>query len=145
MTRNMEISYLVSRLENFFATTLPSSIPSRSTIFCAKSGWEDPLNTFMLGILPLLKRWLIDNLGEKVEASLFAGCSRERARFWWIRPDGISFQLITSSPRPRWRLSASCNCRIYLRFTTWYKRPKPFPLETKLGTIQKWISYFDYE
>lgn len=43
--------YHVSRLLNFFVTTLPMSMPSRSTIRCAKSGCEVPLKTLMFGIL----------------------------------------------------------------------------------------------
>lgn len=41
----------VSKLLNFFVTTLPKSIPSRSTIRWAKSGCEEPENTLMFGIL----------------------------------------------------------------------------------------------
>lgn len=41
----------VSRFENFFVTTFPRSIPNRSTIRCAKSGWLVPLKTLMFGII----------------------------------------------------------------------------------------------
>lgn len=44
-------TYHVSKLLNFFVTTLPRSMPSRSTILCAKSGWDVPLNILILGIL----------------------------------------------------------------------------------------------
>ena len=47
----LAIAHHVSWLLNFFVTTLPNSIPSRSTIFCARSGCDVPLNTLMLGIL----------------------------------------------------------------------------------------------
>lgn len=43
--------YHVSRLLNFFVTTLPMSMPRRSTIRWARSGCEVPLKTLMLGIL----------------------------------------------------------------------------------------------
>lgn len=43
--------YHVSRLLNFFVTTLPMSMPSRSTIRWARSGCEVPLKTLMFGIL----------------------------------------------------------------------------------------------
>ena len=43
--------YHVSRLLNFFVTTLPMSIPSLSTIRWARSGCEVPLKTLMFGIL----------------------------------------------------------------------------------------------
>lgn len=46
-----KISHHVSRLLNFFVTTLPKSMPSLSTIRCARSGWLEPENTFMFGIL----------------------------------------------------------------------------------------------
>lgn len=45
------ITYHVSKLLNFLVTTLPRSIPRRSTIRCASSGCEVPLNTLMFGIL----------------------------------------------------------------------------------------------
>lgn len=44
-------TYQVSKLLNFFVTTLPRSIPSRSTMRDARSGWDEPENTLMLGIL----------------------------------------------------------------------------------------------
>merc|ERR1740128_406964 len=84
------ISTLVSRLENFFATTRPRSIPSRSTIFCAKSGWDDPLKTLMLGILPPVKLRPA-NAEESVLQRL--SLSKNRARLLSARPkDGISYQ-----------------------------------------------------
>lgn len=45
------ITHHVSWLLNFLVTTFPSSIPSRSTIFCARSWCELPLNTFIFGIV----------------------------------------------------------------------------------------------
>lgn len=51
VTRSTVFSYHVSRLLNFLVTTLPTSMPNRSTIRCAKSGCDVPLNTLMLGIL----------------------------------------------------------------------------------------------
>ena len=45
------LTHHVSWLLNFLVTTLPSSIPNRSTIFCARSTCDVPLNTLMLGIL----------------------------------------------------------------------------------------------
>ncbi|KAE9542578.1 hypothetical protein AGLY_002489 [Aphis glycines] len=50
---NSSINYHVSRLLNFLVTTLPTSMPNRSTIRCAKSGCDVPLNTLMFGILLL--------------------------------------------------------------------------------------------
>ena len=44
-------SHHVSWLLNFFVTTLPSSMPSRSAIFWARSWCELPLKTLMFGIL----------------------------------------------------------------------------------------------
>ena len=41
----------VSWLLNFLVTTFPSSMPSRSTIFCARAGCELPLNTLIFGIV----------------------------------------------------------------------------------------------
>lgn len=41
----------VSKLLNFFVTTLPKSMPSRSTMRWAKSGCDEPENTLMFGIL----------------------------------------------------------------------------------------------
>lgn len=41
----------VSKLLNFLVTTLPNSMPSRSTIRWAKSGCDEPENTLMFGIL----------------------------------------------------------------------------------------------
>lgn len=41
----------VSKLLNFLVTTLPKSMPSRSTIRCARSGCDVPEKTFMFGIL----------------------------------------------------------------------------------------------
>lgn len=43
--------YHVSRLLNFLVTTLPMSMPRRSTIRWARSGCEVPLKTLMFGIL----------------------------------------------------------------------------------------------
>lgn len=43
--------YHVSKLLNFLVTTFPKSIPNRSTILWARSGWEVPLKTLMFGIL----------------------------------------------------------------------------------------------
>lgn len=45
------ITHQVSWLLNFFVTTFPSSSPSRSAIFCDRSGWELPLKILMFGIL----------------------------------------------------------------------------------------------
>lgn len=45
------ISYHVSKLLNFLVTTLPKSIPSRSTILWARSGCDVPLKTLIFGIL----------------------------------------------------------------------------------------------
>lgn len=45
------LAYHVSRLENFLVTTFPKSMPSLSTIFCARSGCDVPEKTLMLGIL----------------------------------------------------------------------------------------------
>lgn len=64
-------NYHVSRLLNFLVTTLPTSMPNRSTIRCAKSGWDVPLNTLMFGIL-LLATF------ERVETKL--DLTRHRAR-----------------------------------------------------------------
>lgn len=44
-------TYHVSKLLNFFVTTLPKSIPKRSTILWARSGCDVPENTLMFGIL----------------------------------------------------------------------------------------------
>lgn len=46
----------VSRLLNFFVTTLPRSMPRRSTMRCARSGWDVPEKTLMLGILDCILR-----------------------------------------------------------------------------------------
>jgi len=48
-------THQVSKLLNFFVTTLPRSIPRRSTIRWAKSGCEVPENTLMFGILEWIK------------------------------------------------------------------------------------------
>lgn len=44
-------SYHVSKLLNFLVTTLPKSMPRRSTMRCAKSGCDEPENTLIFGIL----------------------------------------------------------------------------------------------
>lgn len=49
------ITYQVSRLLNFLVTTLPRSMPRRSTIRWARSGCEVPENTLMFGILEWIK------------------------------------------------------------------------------------------
>lgn len=49
-------TYHVSRLLNFLVTTLPRSMPRRSTMRCAKSGWDVPEKTLMLGILDCILR-----------------------------------------------------------------------------------------
>lgn len=41
----------VSKFENFFVTTFPRSMPSRSTIRWARSRCDDPENTLMFGML----------------------------------------------------------------------------------------------
>lgn len=46
-----KLNYHVSRLLNFLVTTFPMSIPSLSTILCARSGCDVPLKTLMFGIL----------------------------------------------------------------------------------------------
>lgn len=51
-------TYHVSKLLNFLVTTFPRSIPSRSTMRCAKSGWDVPEKTFMFGILDCILRTL---------------------------------------------------------------------------------------
>lgn len=48
-------TYQVSKLLNFLVTTLPRSIPRRSTIRWARSGCEVPENTLMFGILEWIK------------------------------------------------------------------------------------------
>ena len=46
-------------LLNFLVTTLPGSMPNRSQSLRVRSGWDEPENTFMLGIL----RGLISSRG----------------------------------------------------------------------------------
>lgn len=53
--RGAYITYQVSRLLNFLVTTLPRSMPRRSTIRWARSGCEVPENTLMFGILEWIK------------------------------------------------------------------------------------------
>lgn len=43
-------THQVSKFENFFVTTFPKSMPSLSTILCARSGWDVPEKTLMFGI-----------------------------------------------------------------------------------------------
>lgn len=55
-------SHQVSWLLNFLVTTFPSSSPSRSAIFCDRSGCELPLKIFIFGILgwsvvPIVSGW----------------------------------------------------------------------------------------
>lgn len=45
----------VSKLLNFLVTTLPRSMPRRSTMRCARSGCEVPENTLMFGILECIR------------------------------------------------------------------------------------------
>lgn len=47
----LESTHHVSKLLNFLVTTLPKSIPKRSTILWARSGCDVPENTLMFGIL----------------------------------------------------------------------------------------------
>jgi len=49
------ITYHVSKLLNFLVTTLPKSMPKRSTIRWARSGCEVPENTLMFGILECIR------------------------------------------------------------------------------------------
>lgn len=74
--------YHVSRLLNFLVTTLPTSIPNRSTIRCAKSGCDVPLNTLMLGILLL-------STNEGVETESDSGVPKQRARTVSVDNKGI--------------------------------------------------------
>ena len=85
---SFQCTYLVSRLENFLATTRPSSMPSLSTTFCARSGWEEPLKTLMLGILP--PRTLPDEkLGLNLEPSLFLHRNRALKMRWQQNKNAI--------------------------------------------------------
>jgi hypothetical protein len=61
------IFYHVSKLLNFLVTTLPRSMPRRSTMRCARSGCDEPLKTLMFGIL----LWRIKFLGpEQLDESV---------------------------------------------------------------------------
>lgn len=79
--------YHVSRLLNFFVTTLPMSIPSLSTILCANSGCDDPLNTLIFGILLCNKfpRELSKFARNKLLArtACETGITEKRQAWWW--------------------------------------------------------------
>lgn len=62
----------VSKLLNFFVTTLPNSIPKRSTILWARSGWEVPEKTFMFGILECNEFLLLACFSKLSRIKLFA-------------------------------------------------------------------------
>ena len=64
----------VSRLLNFFVTTLPRSMPRRSTMRWAKSTWEEPEKTLMFGILD----WISFTVWSRTGLAALIDCFKQR-------------------------------------------------------------------
>lgn len=103
--RAAHIFYHVSKLLNFLVTTLPRSMPRRSTMRCARSGCDEPLKTLMFGIL----LWRIKFLGPEL---LVESVGTQRSRivsqpYHRHNTRNISETLIAKDERERWGLSGS--------------------------------------
>ncbi len=79
-------AYQVSRLLNFRVTTRPRSMPSRSTILWARSGWDEPLNSLMFGISGvelIASRSINFRRGNRGKSSLRATATSQRSKRLW--------------------------------------------------------------
>lgn len=113
-------TYHVSKLLNFFVTTFPRSIPSRSTIRCAKSGWDVPEKTFMFGILDCILRTLDFSKLSRTKLLARIGLAdrtgiTQSTENWWKRKNYIFF-----IPNRR---AAHEMARVLIRYChKWWKR-----------------------